>query len=96
MESNITEVTELTKVTKVWYSFIRVVSAVGTLHVYIIVASMTFLKVHLCRFENLPISLSSYVEDFTLEHFLFFEICAREICEKIVYKYSGKMKHVKN
>ena len=29
-----------------------------------------------------------YVEDFTLKHVLLFEICAREICEKFVYKHS--------
>ena len=52
------------------------------------------LKVHYCRFENLPISSSSYVfilkqcvEDFTLKHLLIFEICAIEICEKFVYNY---------
>ena len=30
----------------------------------------------------------SYVEDFTLEHLLFLEICACEVCEKFVYKHS--------
>ena len=29
-----------------------------------------------------------YVKDFTLKPFLRFEICAREICEKLVYKQS--------
>ena len=29
-----------------------------------------------------------YVEDFTLKHLLLFEICAREIYEKFVYKHS--------
>ena len=29
-----------------------------------------------------------YVEDFTLKHRLIFEICAREICEKFVYKHT--------
>ena len=29
-----------------------------------------------------------YVEDFTLNHDLLFEIRAREICEKFVYKHS--------
>ena len=28
-----------------------------------------------------------YVEDFTLKHFLLFKICAREICEKFIYKH---------
>ena len=26
-----------------------------------------------------------YVQDFTLKHRLIFEICAREICEKLIY-----------
>ena len=29
-----------------------------------------------------------YVEDFTLKHLLCFEMCARDICEKFVYKHS--------
>ena len=29
-----------------------------------------------------------YVEDFTLKHLLLFKVCAREICEKFVYKHS--------
>ena len=37
-----------------------------------------------------------YVEDFTLKHLLLFEICAREICEKFVYKHSETIEHVKN
>ena len=37
-----------------------------------------------------------YAEDFTLKHLLLFEICAREICEKFVYKHSETMKYVKN
>ena len=53
-----------------------------------------------CRFENLPISSSSYennnVEDFILKNLLRFEICAREICEKSVYKHSETIEHVKN
>ena len=44
----------------------------------------TTLKVHWCRFENLPI----YVEDFRLNHLLRFEICTRETCGKFVYKHS--------
>ena len=53
------------------------------------------LKVHSCRFENLPISLSSHennVEDFTL----LIETCAREICGKFVYKHSEAIEYVKN
>ena len=50
--------------------------------------------------ENLPISSSSYennnVKDFTFKHLLLFEICAREICEKFVYKHSETIKYVKN
>ena len=37
-----------------------------------------------------------YVEDFKIEHLLPFEICAREICEKFVYKHSEAIKYVKN
>ena len=36
-----------------------------------------------------------YVEDFTLKHFLLFEIFAPEICEKFVYKHSEAI-NVKN
>ena len=57
------------------------------------------LKVHQCIFENLPISSSSYksnVEDFTFKHLLLFEICARKIREKFVYKHSETTEYVKN
>ena len=37
-----------------------------------------------------------HVEDFTLKHLLLFEIYAREICEKFVYKYSETIECVKN
>ena len=36
-----------------------------------------------------------YVENFTF-FFLFFEICAREICESFVYKHSETKEYVKN
>ena len=36
------------------------------------------------------------VENITLKHILLFEICAREICEKIVYKHSETIEYVKN
>ena len=36
-----------------------------------------------------------YVEDFA-KHLLPFEICAREICEKFVYKHSETIEYVKN
>ena len=32
-----------------------------------------------------------YTEDFTFKHLLLFEICAREMCEKCVYKHSETM-----
>ena len=41
--------------------------------------------------KSASIYLSSYdnnVEDFILKHLLLFEICAREISEKFVYKHS--------
>ena len=48
---------------------------------------------------NLSISLSSYENnavEFTLKHLLLFELCAREICEKFVYKhYSETLQYVK-
>ena len=37
-----------------------------------------------------------HVENFTLKYVLLFEICAREIWEKIVYKHSETIEHVKN
>ena len=37
-----------------------------------------------------------YFEDFTLKHLLLFEICAREVCEKFVYKHSETIEYVKN
>ena len=36
-----------------------------------------------------------YVEDFTLKHLLLFEICARGIFEKFVYKHSEKIELLK-
>ena len=36
-----------------------------------------------------------YVEDFTLKHFLLFEIFAPEICEKFVYKHSEAINMLK-
>ena len=35
---------------------------------------------------------SVYVEDFTFKQLLRSEICAREICEKFVYKQQNKVK----
>ena len=37
-----------------------------------------------------------YVEDFTFKYLLLFEICAREICAKFVYKHSETIEYVKN
>ena len=37
-----------------------------------------------------------YVENFTLKHLLLYEICAREICEKSVYKHTETIEYVKN
>ena len=49
---------------------------------------------------TLIISSSSYgnnVEDFVLlKHLLLSEICAREICEKFVYKHSVTREYVKS
>ena len=37
-----------------------------------------------------------YVEDIRLKHLLRPEICAREICEKFVYKHLQRIEYVKN
>ena len=37
-----------------------------------------------------------YVKDFTLKQLLLFAICAREVCEKPVYKHSETLEYVKN
>ena len=37
-----------------------------------------------------------YVEDFTLKHLILFEIMARKVCEKFVYKHSETIEYVKN
>ena len=37
-----------------------------------------------------------YVEDFTLKQLLLFEIYAREVCEKLVYKHPETTEYVKN
>ena len=39
---------------------------------------------------------NKYVEDFTIKHLLLFEIWARGIFEKFVYKHSETIKYVKN
>ena len=39
---------------------------------------------------------NKYVEDFTFKHLLLFEICAREVCEKLVYTHSETIEYVKN
>ena len=36
------------------------------------------------------------LEDFTLKRLLLFEILAREICEKLIYKYSETIEYVEN
>ena len=70
-------------------------SGIKNIYIYI----QASLKVHLCRFENLPISSLSpekYVEDFALKYLLLYEICASEICKKFVYKNSETIEYVKN
>ena len=51
-----------------------------------------------CKIKDALISSSSYdsSSDFALKHLLLFEICARAICEKFVYKHSETVKFVKN
>ena len=36
------------------------------------------------------------LKDFTLKHLFLFEICAREVYEKFVYKHLGTIEYVKN
>ena len=45
---------------------------------------------------NIFVFIWKYVEGFTLKHLLLFEICAREICEKFVYKHPETTEYVKN
>ena len=45
---------------------------------------------------NIFVFIWKYVEDFILQHLLFFEICAREIYEKFVYKHLETIESVKN
>ena len=40
--------------------------------------------------------LKKYVKDFTVKHLLIFQISAREIFQKFVYKYSETIEYVKN
>ena len=57
------------------------------------------MKVHSGRFENLPVFSSSHgknIENSTLQHFLLFEVCAREVRGKFVYKHSETIEHVKS
>ena len=37
-----------------------------------------------------------YFEGFTLKHLLLFEICARKICERFIYKHPETIEYVKN
>ena len=39
---------------------------------------------------------NKYVENFTLKYLLLFEIFARDICEKFVYKHSETIEYLKN
>ena len=45
---------------------------------------------------NIFVFTWKYVQDFTLKQFLRFEICAREICYKFVYKHSKTIEYVEN
>ena len=45
---------------------------------------------------NIFVFIWKYVEDFILKDLLLFEIYAREICEKFVYKHSETIEYVKN
>ena len=58
------------------------------------------LKVHKCKFENLPISSSSYENNMLkISHqntFYFLRYAQREIYEKFVCKHSETIRYVKN
>ena len=45
--------------------------------------------------QYLRLCMEKYVEDFSLKHFLLFEISTREVCEKFVYKNSETIDYVK-
>ena len=45
---------------------------------------------------NIFVFIWKYVEDFTLKHLLFFETCAHEISENVVYKHSEIIEYVIN
>ena len=47
-----------------------------------------YLRLHMKMIEN--------VENFTLKYLLLFEIYARKVCEKLVYKHSETIEYVKN
>ena len=46
--------------------------------------------------NNFVFKWKKYVEGFTLKHILVFEIRAREIRKKFVYKHSETIEYVKN
>ena len=51
----------------------------------------------ICKSANICLFIwKKYVEDFTFKHLLLSEICAREICEKFVYKHSETIEYLKN
>ena len=53
--------------------------------------------IQIWKSANIFVFAWKYVEDFTLKHYLRFEICARKIGEKFVYKHSElTIKCVKN
>ena len=51
----------------------------------------------ICKSSNIfALVWKWYVENFTLKHLLLFEIYAREMCEKFVYKHSETIEYVKS
>ena len=58
------------------------------------------LKVHLCRSENLQISLSSHKNNVPkvseYDNIYFFKLCAPEIYETFVYEHAETIEYVKN
>ena len=60
------------------------------------VHSLRYTFADLKIYHYLRLHIKKSVEGFTFKNLLFFEICARWICEKFVFKHSETIKYVKN
>ena len=61
-------------------------SSLETLGFYVYLLKVTPMQIW--KSANIFVFTWKYVEEFTLKRLLYIEICAREICEKFVYKHS--------